>query len=96
MNTTGKYTVGCSVNWATNATGQRGLFLRRDGSTTIATNTIGPSSGGAAAQNINIVVLGTSASTYWECGVFQNSGGDLDVDQQAEFSPEFYAQLIAE
>lgn len=89
----GIYNIVGSVEWPANGTGTRQALIRVNGSTTIAGST---APGNAAASSPNTV--GTqykfAVNDYVELMVFQNSGGNLDAQLNANQSPEFSATWI--
>lgn len=85
---TGIYQIGGNVLWEGSATGARSLFLLVDSSDIIqfANN---PGAAGGQSQQVTTMV-NLSASQYVELYVAQFSGGDLDVQFAADYSPSFW------
>lgn len=87
--------IGGHVAWAANSVGVRGVRIRRDASEIIAAN---------VASNVGALDQPMSISTYWDVvdveyfvlEVFQNSGGDLDIQKVDAYSPEFWADTVVE
>ena len=77
---TGKWNVTAGVTWDTNATNNRYLLLRVNG-TTYVRGTIRQDLGqsGRASQNITSGPIALSATDYVEVLVYQDSGGDRDI-----------------
>jgi hypothetical protein len=90
---TGYYLCGGMVRFASNNTGARFLGLYVNGATIVSGVNI------AAAQNTttNIettALLYLSASDYVELAAVQSSGGALNIEYAAEFSPEFWCYKV--
>jgi len=85
----GKYLITGNVRFAANATGFRQAVLILNGSTTIAATR--QLAAGASVQNIMVVttVFELAAGDYVTLRVFQSSGGNLNVEAQTNYSPEF-------
>lgn len=94
INTAGKYTVGGCVEFAFNATGQRQVGIRLNGTTTIVSD-----KRNACATGTTQIPVSTeykfAANDYIELMVFQDSGGALNTDAN-DFSPVFWARWQAE
>lgn len=86
--TAGRYVITASAGFAANATGIRLIGIRLNGSTYIAqsvTNNVG------AGQNCNMeasAVYELAVNDYLELIAYQTSGGALNVEALANFSPE--------
>lgn len=85
--TAGIYAISGNLRWAANATGKRLLNVQLDGSTIIAEVQIDPTAG-IRSQCIS-TLYSLSVGQYVRLRVFQNSGGDLVVVSEGNFSPEF-------
>ena len=89
---TGKYHIGCQINWTANTTGIRFVGLRVGGSDYIKSTEFNPASASTtdmdATTDVNL-----SATNYVECIVLQTSGGNLAIDGTAR-SPVFYATQV--
>jgi hypothetical protein len=87
--TAGIYQINGNISWATHATGLRILQMKLNGATIIAHNTV-VSVGGAFQTTM---VIGTTyqlaVNDYLQLEVYQNSGGALNVETGANYSPEF-------
>ena len=87
--TAGLYLMGACVQFAANATGLRALLLRLNGSTFIVRELIDIDS----ATTHGLAVSTTyqlAAGDYVEAIAFQTSGGALNVEAGANYSPEFW------
>lgn len=91
--TAGKYIVVASVQWDSNATGQRVVGILLNGATIIAQER---DNAGAAINHDHAVatMYDFAATDYVEVRVFQNSTAALNVAVNANFSPEFMAWRI--
>jgi len=79
-----------AVDFAANATGQRELALRFDGSVIFGKQAVQATSAGTTALSLAVIVQ-LNAASYAEAMVTQNSGGALNLAT----SPYFAAQRIA-
>lgn len=91
----GNYMIGAVVQFASNATGFRSIFLRKNGTTGLAfTRTP------AVSGVVTVIALSTpgpvalAAGDYVEVLVKQNSGGALNADTAGDYSPEFGMVLV--
>ena len=82
------YLVTASVNFAANATGVRSVTLRKDGVTTLASDTRNATGAGATDITISTLTF-MGGGRYVEVLVNQTSGGNLDVVKSDQQSPEF-------
>lgn len=88
----GRYLIIGSVSWAS-GTATRQASIRLNGTTSIAFNTNYIASALTLVQPVaTIYVLGMG--DYVELMVFQNTGGNLDIQSAAQYSPEFMMQLL--
>lgn len=86
--TAGKYLIAGHVQFANNSTGFRFIYIRLNGSTTIAATT----SGSSPVNNMYLSIAvhyNLAATDYVELLAFQNSGVALDINATANLSPEF-------
>lgn len=91
--TTGKYVISANISYEASAVGQRVLRLRLNGVTSIAEVDIDA----LAAFDARLSVTTHYAlvpTDYVQVIAWQNSGGALDVDATAQFSPHFMMQRI--
>lgn len=88
----GTYAIGCCVRFASNATGYRQVLLVKNGTTPIAQDTRNAVNGSVTIITMHARYL-FIAGDYIEVQVLQNSGGALNVDTAADYSPEFWAQI---
>jgi hypothetical protein len=91
----GFYGVFGSVIFAGDPDGRRNLFLRVDGTTYIAKQTMITDPGGGAIELAIATGYHFTAGQYVELMVSQNSGGNLDVNSTGNSTPEFGAYFIA-
>jgi len=86
--TEGTYSIIGNVRFASNATGYRAVRIYLNGATVIAEVFLPAVSG-----QPTVMAVGTQyeldAGDYVELQVLQNSGGDLNVEVAAAYSPEF-------
>lgn len=86
----GVYDIGANASIQANATGIRQLLIRLNGATVIAEITL-PNVGAASSTELAIATkYRLAAGDYIEMGVFQNSGGALNLQVGANWSPEFW------
>jgi len=92
--TAGKYVITGHAKFDVNGTGRRQVGIRVNGSTIIALweTAITSAAGGNIFSIATIDDL--SATDYVELVVFQDSGGNLDVKNDANFGAEFTMQKI--
>lgn len=87
----GMYLLGGGVEFAANATGYRQVALRINGTTVIAGSRATSASGTVATLLMTNCIYPLNAGDYVELTAFQNSGGNLNINSAAEFTPIFYA-----
>lgn len=86
---TGKYLIGAVIKWDANATGDRWLALRVDGTTIIAAH-----KHTAKGVDMSLVVARRlTAAQYVEMVVMQDSGGGLAL-LYADDAPSFWAHKV--
>lgn len=91
----GVYLVGGHVEFAANATGQRGLYLYLNGATYLAYDIHDASAANETAVTVSTVdqfVVGD----YVELRVYQSSGGMLNVNSVSRYTPEFHMTFLAD
>ena len=93
--TAGKYIISGNIKYGGNATGARGLHIRLDGTTFIATSTLPVSAVLDTYMNVSIV-YNMAVNQYAELMALQTTGTDLTIAAETQYSPEFMMQLIAE
>ena len=86
--TAGIYSVFASVSFAANATGIRELRFLVNGSVTHGSVRLAAASSGKT-NLVSTVQLSLAVNDYIEVQVFQSSGGNLNLEYDAQFSPEF-------
>lgn len=88
--TAGKYLVFASVSWVANATGTRGLSVRKNGSDFLASVLHAANDeAGTGTEQVIALLTNLAVNDYLEAMVVQTSGGNLDVAKVADYSPEF-------
>lgn len=87
----GKYLIIGQIAFAGGA-GVRGVQIRLNGTTTLASNFVNPVTG-ASTDLIVVTEYELAASDYVELVVYQNSGGAINVLLGANYSPEFMISL---
>ena len=90
----GKYLITGHVEIASNATGDRQLSIRLNGSTAIAAQRVGANASSVTIQSLS-VVYALAAGDYVELWALQSSGGALNVTASGNYSPEFTAMWLA-
>ncbi len=86
-NTAGRYVIAGTVEFGGNATGLRLIIIRINGTTEIARQFLAANAG---TQSMSVSTLYTLAVTdYVELVAYQSSGGALNVNAAANYSPEF-------
>lgn len=86
----GKWLITCAVSFAANGTGTRGIQIWVNSGTCIATTFVAAAPGGVLTTDITAATIYTlSANDYLELGVYQNSGGALNLMSSSAYSPEF-------
>lgn len=90
--TAGKYIIVGHVEFASNATGARQVFIRLNGTTDIGRQAY--LSPGSATRFCITTIYDLALNDYIELVVWQNSGGNLDVVAAGNRSPEFSMQRI--
>lgn len=90
----GFYAIGGQIEFASNATGRRGIQIRLNGTTVIARQE--EANLGANDHPLTIAtVYQLAAGDYLELMGYQNSGGNLNMQATSAYSPEFYAHWLA-
>lgn len=88
----GYHGVGGHVEWASNATGIRYLYLTING-TVIAADTRAAVNGETTRLSV-YTEINTSVADYFELLAVQTSGGALNVLATSAYSPEFFARFL--
>ncbi len=94
--TEGYYIINGSCRWVANATGQRFLNIKLNGTTFIGTQSLDTTSGGNPAVIALPTIYFLNVGDYVELHAFQNSGGNLDVENFGNNSPEFMMHRMAQ
>jgi len=90
----GWYAFGGGVTIAANATGVRILWVRLNGTTSLVKH----NQDGLGGNEVNLAVSSRyqlAAADYIELMVYQNSGGNLNVNATGNESPEFWMEWVA-
>lgn len=87
----GKYRIGAHIQWASNASGNRAVWLYANGATVCAVEEKTPFSGAAISMSVSTLWT-LAAGDYVEVYVQQTSGGSLNVNVASAYSPEFWAE----
>lgn len=87
FNRDGRYLITAHIRWASNATGYRQIYFRLNAATIIAMDHKLPVTGDVTSQFLT-TIYDFVATDYIEVIVFQNSGGNLNVDSAGNYSPE--------
>lgn len=89
----GKWVIGLQVRWAINATGVRQITIMKNGTTVLAAQTVNAVAGGVFTTDMTTITEHTFAATdYVVAKVHQTSGGALNVEFSADFTPEFWCR----
>lgn len=91
----GIYLVIADIRFAANATGRRTGYLQINATTVIGRIVVPVNSGTVVTEMIVAAMYQFAAGDYVEAYVFQDSGGNLNVEASANTSPEFMAVRIA-
>jgi len=89
----GKYLITAHIEWSSNTTGVRRLYMRVNGSSIITEATDLASSMDSQNQNL-ATIYHLAASGYVELQVYQSSGVDAQILADGEVSPEFAMQWL--
>lgn len=89
----GVYLIGGSTRYATNAVGVRTTYIEQNGSVIIGLDTKAGISGTLTDISLNTLYY-LNAGDYVRLMIFQTSGGNLDVQNVGNFSPEFWMYRI--
>jgi hypothetical protein len=90
----GKYGIGGSAQFEISAVGSRELWIRLNGTTPIAAVAAPPGFTREALLTVHTEYDFNGTTDYVELCAYQNSGGNLNVEVEANSSPEFWARLI--
>ena len=94
--TAGLYLIIGHISWAASAVGRRVLSILLNGATTLATDSRMPVTDAAIPTRQTCPAMyRLAAGDYVELQVLQLSGGNLNIESAANFSPEFSMVLIA-
>jgi hypothetical protein len=85
----GKYICMANLRWDSNATGSRQIRINKNGSTRVAWSIVPAISGSICIMSVSSVIMTLIATDYLEMFVYQDSGGNLIADIDAEYSPVF-------
>lgn len=90
----GVYAISATIEWATNATGERYVGIRYQGTTDIARQRVQASAAIPITLNVS-AHYALAVNEYVEVMVFQTSGGALNVTVGGNYSPEFSMVRVA-
>ena len=85
----GTYFIGGSIGFAVHGTGTRGALLRLNGTTYLSVVNVPTIATYNPAVNVTAMRV-LSAGDYVELMAWQSSGGGLEVNYTAEYSPYFW------
>lgn len=90
----GKYLATCSVRWAANATGDRIVSIKKNGTTLISENCNDSVDANNVLLSGSPVIVSMAVNDYIEVEVYQDSGGDLDVvlDERTQFAMAYVGE----
>jgi hypothetical protein len=88
VKTAGWYVVTAAAEFAANATGIRQLKVLLNGATPIAVLSQPASTGGNFTRQVVVTAYFFAVTDWVEMEVFQDSGGALNVNSTAQYSPE--------
>lgn len=86
---TGVYQISACIQFAANATGIRQLNIQLGGTTVIAAEIVPAAGTGPTIVSVSTLYSLTATTDYVEVIASQTSGGNLNVDTSANYSPEF-------
>jgi hypothetical protein len=92
--TAGKYLIVANYSLAGNASGIREFFIKLNGGNYIAADSGKAPIAADAWRNSLSKIIELAVSNYVEFVVFQNSGGALNLEYSADFSPYFSMHRI--
>jgi hypothetical protein len=89
----GLYHFGVSIEWPANVAGIRQILLRLNGATFVAADIRSAAAAGGIEHTVSTVYQ-LAATDYIETVVVQTSGGNLNVNAAANYSPEFWMYRV--
>jgi hypothetical protein len=89
----GYYLIGGKLQWAANATGNRLALIFKNGGINLAYNNF--RAGNVQARSAPVTLSLLAATDYVELLAYQDSGGILNVEANAEASPVFWLHRVA-
>jgi hypothetical protein len=92
--TPGTYIIVGNVEWASDATGDRGMRIYLNNTTVIGNLWQNPADS-APTRHCLTTIYQLSATEYVELEVYQSTAGNLNIVAQSNFSPVFMMQRIA-
>ncbi len=92
---TGIYAVGVSVRWAANAFGIRKLGLVKNDVAFVAYDSQAGNGGDCCNYTNLSTIVRLEAGDHIKVRAIQDSGGDLDIRKQDQFTPEFTMTWLA-
>lgn len=91
---TGTYSLGTCIAFATNAVGYRGVSIRLNGTTVVGSDFKNAVTGVPTILNVKTEYTITAVG-YFDVAVIQTSTSDLNVSAALQYSPEFWISRIA-
>ncbi len=91
--TAGDYLIIANLDWEYNVTNRRFVRIKLDGTTDIASVEQDPGSVGYCGQHVSCEYY-LAVNQYVTMNVYQNSGGNLDVNAIGNMSPIFSMRRI--
>ena len=94
--TAGKYRISANVSFASNATGYRAVWLRKNGnSANPLARVVSPPVNGAITELCVSILENLVAADYVEVMVYQNSGGALNCEAAGANLPRFDMERVS-
>ena len=94
--TAGVYFVGANISWGTTSdVGYRQVMFRVNGSTIIGQSALDGDAISSSPRQQSMTCWSFDADDYVEFGVYQNTGGAINVNSLARYSADFWAARIA-
>lgn len=89
----GRYLIGAHVRWATSAVGRRVVQFQRNGTTLISVASMAPIAGVQTDQG-SVTMENLTVGDTLIVQVYQDSGGALNIETGASFSPLFWVHRL--
>lgn len=91
---TGKWSFGANIEFAPNATGVRGVYIKLNGTTYIGIGQHVNAGGGVSHVDVVTGEYDFTAGDYIEVFVVQTSTAALNVVKASNYSPEFWCRFL--